>query len=232
MGSFSKWGKSTKAQGSLTATDTSATSATDPTSPPGQSKCVSEPKVQPLETEYYDLLQVDTQATAAQIKSQYYKLAMKYHPDKNPDESGQEMFKRISAAYQVLSDPTRRKRYDKSGAPRSATPSDSLMTFDEFIIKCLDDHLCNKVFDDIIGRNPCVQALKEELEKERDEAKAIAGADAIEKAGDEAKGDADSVSKPIPLKNPFKLKSAAERTAAKEKRDAEKAAKIAEKEKQ
>ncbi|RKP01100.1 hypothetical protein CXG81DRAFT_157, partial [Caulochytrium protostelioides] len=70
----------------------------------------------PLETEYYDLLGVDPQATPAQIKKAYYVMAMKSHPDKNPnDPSAEETFKQISEAYQVLSDVHRRTVYNQYG---------------------------------------------------------------------------------------------------------------------
>jgi preprotein translocase subunit Sec63 len=55
----------------------------------------------PLETEYYDLLEVDPKATPAQIKKAYYMKAMKFHPDKNRDDpTAEEKFKKISEAYQ------------------------------------------------------------------------------------------------------------------------------------
>ena len=65
----------------------------------------------------YDLLMVDTHADDKTIKKAYRKLAMKYHPDRNPDnpEEAATHFKEISKAYEVLSDPKKRRMYDQFG---------------------------------------------------------------------------------------------------------------------
>jgi DnaJ-class molecular chaperone len=63
--------------------------------------------------EYYKILEIDKTTTQEQIKNAYYKLSLKYHPDKNPN--GEAKFKEISEAYEVLSDPEKRKNYDAGG---------------------------------------------------------------------------------------------------------------------
>ncbi len=67
--------------------------------------------------DYYKILGVDKNATTDEIKKAYRKLAMKYHPDRNPnDKASEEKFKEITEANEVLSDPEKRKKYDTLGA--------------------------------------------------------------------------------------------------------------------
>ena len=66
--------------------------------------------------DYYEILGVGKSATVDEIKSSYRKLAMKYHPDRNQgDKEAEEKFKEASEAYEVLSDQTKRSRYDQFG---------------------------------------------------------------------------------------------------------------------
>jgi molecular chaperone DnaJ len=68
------------------------------------------------EVDYYEVLQVSRDSTGAEIKKAYRKLALKYHPDKNPgDKEAEEKFKLINEAYQVLSDEEKRAIYDRYG---------------------------------------------------------------------------------------------------------------------
>ena len=66
--------------------------------------------------DYYELLGVKRSSSAGDIKKAYRKLALKYHPDKNPgDRDAEEKFKEISHAYEILSDPNKRSQYDQFG---------------------------------------------------------------------------------------------------------------------
>lgn len=66
--------------------------------------------------DYYDILGVEKGADAAAIKKAYRKMAIQYHPDKNPgDKAAEEKFKEAAEAYEVLSDPDKRARYDRYG---------------------------------------------------------------------------------------------------------------------
>ena len=66
--------------------------------------------------DYYEVLGVGRDASEAQIKSAYRKLALKYHPDRNPDDAqAEEMFKEASEAYEVLSDAQKKANYDRFG---------------------------------------------------------------------------------------------------------------------
>lgn len=68
-----------------------------------------------FDTAYYDILNLQPDASERDIKKSYFKLSKQYHPDKNTSEESLEKFKEISLAYQVLSDPQKRKLYDQYG---------------------------------------------------------------------------------------------------------------------
>jgi len=67
--------------------------------------------------DYYQTIGVARNASADEIRAAYRKLALKYHPDRNPgDKQAEEKFKELNEAYQVLSDPQKRARYDQLGS--------------------------------------------------------------------------------------------------------------------
>ncbi|MCK6648516.1 MAG: molecular chaperone DnaJ [Bacteroidia bacterium] len=66
--------------------------------------------------DYYEILEVSKSASADEIKKAYRKMAIKYHPDKNPgDKAAEEKFKEAAEAYEILSNPEKKQRYDQFG---------------------------------------------------------------------------------------------------------------------
>ncbi|WP_026462925.1 molecular chaperone DnaJ [Adhaeribacter aquaticus] len=66
--------------------------------------------------DYYEVLEISKNASADEIKKAYRKIAIKYHPDKNPDDpTAEDKFKEAAEAYEILSDPDKRARYDRFG---------------------------------------------------------------------------------------------------------------------
>ena len=69
-----------------------------------------------VKSDYYEVLSVTREASDGELKTAYRKLAMQYHPDRNPgDKSAEEKFKECSEAYGILSDPQKRAAYDRFG---------------------------------------------------------------------------------------------------------------------
>ncbi|KAF2260449.1 DnaJ-domain-containing protein [Lojkania enalia] len=132
-----------------------------------------------VDTTYYDALQVPPTATELEIKKAYRKLAIKLHPDKNPgDETAHEKFQAIGEAYQVLSDETLRKQYDKFGK-ESAVPSSGFEDPAEFFTMIFG----GDAFVDWIGEISLMKDLTKTMEismREMEE----------EEAGDAAKPEA------------------------------------------
>ena len=96
--------------------------------------------------DYYEILGVDRGATPEEIKKAYRKLAVQYHPDKNPgDNAAEEKFKEASNAYSVLSDPEKRRVYDTRGHAGVHG-----MGFEGY--QNMDDIFSHINLDDIFGR--------------------------------------------------------------------------------
>ncbi len=75
--------------------------------------------------DFYQILEIDKNASGDEIKSAFRKKAMKYHPDKNPDDKeAEEKFKEINEAYETLSDPVKKQHYDIGPEYHSADMND------------------------------------------------------------------------------------------------------------
>ncbi|MCZ6792453.1 MAG: molecular chaperone DnaJ [Planctomycetota bacterium] len=103
--------------------------------------------------DYYEVLGVSSDAGDAEIKKAYRRLALKHHPDKNPDDPGAaQSFKEVSAAYEVLSDPEKRQLYDAYGhdglSARGAGPE---FTTVEDIVSHFGDIFEGSIFGELFG---------------------------------------------------------------------------------
>lgn len=111
------------------------------------------------DTQYYELLEIKTTASELEIKKAYRKLAIKYHPDKNPDdEQAAETFKKISEAYQVLSDTEKRAKYDQYGIQEGGAAE---MVDPE---KFFDDIFGGESFVPYVGELTMLKNLTKEME--------------------------------------------------------------------
>jgi molecular chaperone DnaJ len=102
--------------------------------------------------DYYDILGVSRSAGADEIKTAYRKLAMKYHPDRNPDDANADtMFKEAAQAYDVLSDPDKRARYDQYGEAGLGGQSSGNYANVNDIFSAFGDIFGQSVFGDMFG---------------------------------------------------------------------------------
>ncbi len=100
--------------------------------------------------DYYEVLGVERTCSAQELKSSFRKLALQFHPDKNEgDKKSEEKFKELSEAYEVLSDPEKRARYDRFGhqAPGGFGPS----PFDQGFGGANINDIFEGIFGDIFG---------------------------------------------------------------------------------
>ncbi|GAA94051.1 hypothetical protein E5Q_00698 [Mixia osmundae IAM 14324] len=139
----------------------------------------------PLEKTYYETLGVEHTASVAEIKSAYRKLAIKFHPDKNPgSKEAEDRFKQISKAYSTLSDPDLRRRYNEFGASAlqgSGESAEEGFVDPESVFGSL---FGGEKFHDIIGVIAMGKEMKSSMQK-----------DAEEEESDEEQGKDDSVKK-------------------------------------
>ena len=131
--------------------------------------------------DYYKILEITKEASDKDIKSSYKKLALKWHPDRNPDNKheAEEKFKKISQAYQVLSDLEKRKKYDLCGNNESnyhfQHPQDVFKNFfrdipleyielaNTFILNFIDSPECNlscKIFCNMPNKENIISVLE------------------------------------------------------------------------
>jgi molecular chaperone DnaJ len=90
--------------------------------------------------DYYAVLGVSRESSDQEIKSAYRKLALKYHPDRNPgDKKAEEHFKECAEAYSVLADPEKRARYDRFGHAAVSGAANGAQGFDPTIFAEFDD---------------------------------------------------------------------------------------------
>ncbi|KAG6850369.1 hypothetical protein H0H93_014323 [Arthromyces matolae] len=123
----------------------------------------------PLETGYYDILGVAIDATTEDIKKAYRRLAIKHHPDKNPDDPlAEERFKEIAIAYQTLSDEALRKKYNEFG-PKESAPEGGFVDPEEVFGAMFGGERFTSIIGHISLARDMKAALQEADEAEGDE---------------------------------------------------------------
>ncbi len=104
--------------------------------------------------DYYEVLGLSKDATENDIKKAYRNLALKYHPDRNPgDKEAEERFKEINEAYEVLSDPQKRSRYDTFGHSMNDNPFSGAEGFGGFGFGTTFTDVFNDIFSEFFGAN-------------------------------------------------------------------------------
>ncbi|GLB43009.1 putative dnaJ-domain-containing protein [Lyophyllum shimeji] len=163
----------------------------------------------PLETGYYDILGVPIDATTDDVKKAYRRLAIKHHPDKNPDDPhAEERFKEIAIAYQTLSDPVLRKKYNEFGSKES-TPEGGFVDPEEVFGAIFGGERFTSIIGNISLAKDMKAALQEAEEAEgEDDGKRLRDAKGREILSEEEKA----------AKEERERKKAAEKAAARKER--------------
>src|SRR6478672_3030355 len=103
--------------------------------------------------DYYEILGLAQSAPADEIKKAYRKLAVQFHPDKNPgDKKAEERFKELSEAYEILSDPQKRQMYDQFGhAAAGAGGAGGFNGFEQAFGGASINDIFGDIFGDLFG---------------------------------------------------------------------------------
>lgn len=121
-----------------------------------------------VKRDYYEILDVSKTSTQEEIKSAYRKLALKYHPDRNPNnKDAEDKFKEASEAYEVLSNQEKRQRYDRYGHEglRGSDYSDFSNISD--IFSHFGDIFGGSIFDDFFGGSRRNSSSRRKVYRER-----------------------------------------------------------------
>ncbi|EGG08542.1 uncharacterized protein MELLADRAFT_61850 [Melampsora larici-populina 98AG31] len=190
--------------GSSNPTSTSTPPKPNPTTKKSGSRRIGTDE-RPLETEFYDVLGISPQATSGEIKSAYRRLALKMHPDKNPDDpTAEDKFKTLARAYNTLSDPALRKKYNEFGKQQDIEEG---FVDPEAVFSTL---FGGERFQDIIGTISLGQEMKTALQKESEEEE-IEGSNETQLVSKSTP----SVSPPKPISKSTKANLTAEQKAKK-----------------
>jgi len=155
-----------------------ASAAADSTTPSGSSaandkKDDKKPKDGKKAPNFYEILEIPKDASQAQVTKAYYKLAKRYHPDKNPDNpEAEERFKLISEAYQVLSNPDKRKFYDQYGTTEEDADDPAMIFRMLFGGGRFDDYFCtplSNLYEGAQDEGKTEEELQEEYRKKQEE---------------------------------------------------------------
>lgn len=180
----------------------------------------------PLDMTYYDVLGVPATASIEEIKKAYRKLAIKLHPDKNPnDPEVEEKFKTLATAYHVLSDAELRHKYNEFGASTPGlTPEDGFVDPEEVFGSLFG----GERFADIIGTISIGKDMKEALQQDSDDLERQANGDPAAVASADG---GTSASKPTltPEQKAAKEEKERKQAAEREKQRQERVSKLVEK---